>query len=100
MPRAIAIMWEMLRSKISEDIKAATLRDMDQVLGLDIFANAKKRLTVPHSVLEMAQERDYLRRNKQFTQSDHMRNKIEKMGYIVRDVMEGKKKKTVVVKKV
>lgn len=102
MPKALSIMWEMLRSsKVEDRYKAATLREMDKILGLSIFENANMRTKIPARILQMAEERDVLRRNKQFTQADHLRNRIEKMGYVVKDVVgEDKKKKSVLLRKI
>jgi len=97
MPKALSIMWELVRSsKISDPEKAATLREMDKILGLQVFEQSKKRLEIPRSVLELGEERDILRKNKKFTQADHIRNRIEKMGYTVKD--EGRK--TVILRKI
>jgi len=98
MPKALSIVWDLLKnSRIPNPEKAATLREMDKVLGLKIFENAKKRMQIPRAVLKLAEERDYLRAHKQYTQSDHLRNRIEKMGYIVKDVVDEHNKKTSVV---
>lgn len=102
MPKALSIMWEMLRNgKVEDRYKAATLREMDKILGLSIFENAKLRTKIPSRILQMAEERDKLRRNKQFTQADHLRNRIENMGYIVKDIIdENKKKKSQITRKI
>ncbi len=98
MPKALSIVWDLLKnSRIPNPEKAATLREMDKILGLKIFENAKKRMQIPRAVLKLAEERDYLRAHKQYTQSDHLRNRIEKMGYIVKDVVDENNKKTSVV---
>lgn len=100
MPKALSIMWDLLKSKIPTPEKAATIREMDKVLGLHIFENSKKRVQIPKSILKMAEERDSLRYQKQYTQSDHLRNRIEKLGYIVKDVIgEDNKERSVIVRK-
>jgi cysteinyl-tRNA synthetase len=86
MPKALSVMWDLLKSsKIKNPEKAATLREMDKILGLKIFENARLTTKIPTSILKFANERDMLRKNKKFTQADHMRNKIENMGYVVKD---------------
>lgn len=102
MPKALSIMWEMIRSgKVSNPQKAATLREMDKVLGLEILERGKTLTKVSPAVQKMAEERDQLRYNKQFTQADHMRARIEKMGYVVKDIVtEDRKKVTIVLRKV
>lgn len=91
MPKAVSVMWEMLRSKNKDQDKAHALMEMDRVLGLDIFENAQRLSKVPDHIMKMVQEREDLRKQHKFTQADHLRNKIEKLGYILKD--EGKKTK-------
>lgn len=89
MPRALSIMWEMLRSNIDDSMKAATLYKMDDVLGLRIRESAALLTKIPESVMKLVREREILRKNKQFVKADHLRNRIEKMGYILDDVEKG-----------
>lgn len=102
MPKALSILWEVAKSsKIPDPEKAATLREMDKILGLQIFEIAQKRTQIPQGILQIAQERDMLRANKQYIKSDHLRNKIEKMGYNVKDVIdENNKTRSVVTRKI
>ena len=88
MPRALSILWEMLSSNIDESVKAATLYKMDEVLALRIRENAANLTSIPESIKKLVRERDGLRRRKQFARADQLRNKIEKMGYILDDEEE------------
>jgi cysteinyl-tRNA synthetase len=85
MPKALSVLFELLRSDLPKPVKAATLFKMDEVLGLKIKENSKLLNDIPQNILKMVEERETLRRQKKFMQADHMRNKIEKMGYIVKD---------------
>lgn len=96
MPKALAILHNMLRSNIPAPIKAATLFRMDEILGLDIRGNSKNLVRIPESVMALARERDMLRKQKKFMRADHMRQKIEKMGYVIED----KDKTTKVMRKI
>lgn len=89
MPKALSIIWELLRSKTPNPVKAATLYKMDEVFGLKIKENSKKLKNVPEEVLKMAKERDDLRRAKRYHLADQMRAKIEKMGFVVEDTKKG-----------
>lgn len=102
MPKALSIMWDMLKNnKIDEAHKAATLKFMDTFLGLEVFEKSAQRSKVPPRIIQMAAERDMLRSHRQFTQADHLRNRIEKMGYIIKDVVdENRKKRSIVLRKV
>lgn len=101
-PKALSVFWEVLKSaKINPDVKAATIQEMDKILALDILENSKKITQIPSNILRLAEERDILRRSKRYIQSDHLRNKIENMGYIVKDIEDkNKKKKSIVLRKI
>jgi len=84
-PRALAIVWEMLRSDEKPEAKAAALYRMDDVLGFNILELSKKLVEVPENILRMVAERNALRDQKKFHLADQMRMKIEKLGYVVED---------------
>ena len=84
-PRSLSIMWEMLGADIEDSVKAATLYKMDEILGLKIRENAAQLRNIPESVMKLVRERDNFRNQKKFVRADHLRNKIEKMGYILDD---------------
>lgn len=95
MPSAISTVWELMRSKISDESKMATLNKFDEVLGLNIASNAKLLTTIPEEILEMSKARDHYRANRKFSLADQLRAQIEKRGYLLKD---GKKNSKVVRK--
>lgn len=92
MPRAIAVVWELIRSEEPDSRKLGTLKLMDEILGLDIVENSKKIIDVPERVRQLSNERDKLRTQKKYLLADQIRIQLEKMGYIVED---GEKKSRV-----
>lgn len=95
MPKALSIMWEMLRSKYPKEARAKTLYKMDEILGLSIQENAELIASVPSKVLDLIKKRDALRKKRKFNESDKIRKEIEQMGYIVSD----NKKETNILRK-
>ncbi len=89
MPRALAVMWEMLRSDEDEAAKAAALRRMDEILGLQIFETSEKMTAIPQDVLELSNEREKLRKEGRYMLADQIRHKIENMGYEIDDQKKG-----------
>lgn len=101
MPKALSVMWDMVRSnKVPNPEKAKTLQEMDEILGFNIFENSQMRLKIPANILKMAAERDIFKAHRQYTHADHMRNRIEKLGFVVKDIVEGKKHKTIILRKI
>ncbi len=86
-PRALAIVWEVLKSNKPSAAKKASLLKFDTVLGLDL-ASAKP-ITVPDTIKQMAQQREELRTNKDFQAADELRESIEKAGYRIEDTPAG-----------
>ena len=62
--------------------------DIDRVLGLGL-KNLPVRADVPEEVALMADERDQLRKNKDFEGADIIRDQLRKKGFIVEDTPEG-----------
>lgn len=85
MPKAVSIMWGMLRSDADGEKKATTLERMDQILGLSIFEEAQLISNIPQEVLDLVKEREGYRKNKRFSKSDEIRAKIERLGYVIKD---------------
>lgn len=96
MPKALSVLHDMLRSKLPNDVKAATLYKMDEVLGLKIKENSEFMTKIPPHIQKMVEERQKLRKMKKFMQADHARQRIEKLGYIIED----KDKKTKILRRV
>ena len=93
MAKALSIVWELLKSDYPNSAKAESLFRMDQVLGLDLehAKEKKKRLKVIVSgeVKKLIEQREQLRRQGSYTQADHIRNKIKKLGYNIKDTGKG-----------
>ncbi|MEX1255306.1 MAG: cysteine--tRNA ligase [Dehalococcoidia bacterium] len=87
LPRALAVVWELVRrSDASPASKARLLRSFDEVLGLDLLpANTD----VPSSVQTLVEERSSLRDRASFAGADALRERISAAGYDVRDTRDG-----------
>ncbi len=89
-PRAIALMWDMLKDEnISLPDKKATLLYFDKIFGLSLHSARKPE--IPEEILELAQKREHARKSKDWALSDELREKIESAGYSVRDTDNGPK---------
>ena len=89
MPKAMAILWETVKSKISDKEKLNLLLDFDQILGLGFKDMKKETGNIPEGILKLAQEREKARLAKNFNRSDEIRKMIEERGYQVKDADSG-----------
>ena len=89
MPRAMAVIQEMLKSNISNTEKHATILDFDRSgLGLD---QVDKPQELPAELQELVEARRKARAAKNWTDSDRLRDEIQALGYEVKDTREGMK---------
>jgi cysteinyl-tRNA synthetase len=88
MPQALAVMQEVLKSKLPKEEKLALVLDFDKVLGLDLNKKNKAR-TIPGEVRSLYKLREKFRKEKKWAEADEIRKKIEKLGYKVEDTKEG-----------
>jgi len=92
-PKALGIVWELVKSDYPTSARAESLFKFDKILGLDL-ENAKDYIKkeeeiVPQEVMELVGQREELRKKKRFHLADQMRNKIKKMGYEIQDNDDG-----------
>jgi cysteinyl-tRNA synthetase len=87
-PKALSIMWQIIKdNRLSSQNKKQLLLKFDKVLGLGL--EKIKPLKIPPKIKNLVAQREKLRTNKQFIQSDRLRKRIEKLGYIVEDTKQG-----------
>lgn len=88
-PKALAVMWDFLKSAIPAQEKADVLADMDRVLGLGLAEIIGKPMEIPADVVALAEERQLARQNKDWKKSDELRDAIKEKGWTVEDVKDG-----------
>jgi len=86
MPGAVAVLWKLVRDEKAEG-KIGTIKKMDSVFGLELLK--EDVVDVPSDVRAVAEERVVARKSGDFKKSDLLRDKIEKMGWIVKDLKKG-----------
>jgi len=92
MPRALALLWEVVKSeKLNPKTKYSLIVDFDKVLGLNL--GKVKSEKVPPIVLKLVKEREKYRQGKNFAKSDELRKKIESLGWLIDDSPSGPKLK-------
>ncbi|MCG2693681.1 cysteine--tRNA ligase [Candidatus Parcubacteria bacterium] len=90
-PKALGIVWDMLKSNCAPGAKLATLLKFDKVLGLGVDKNLGKKVVIPEKIKKLNQERQEARKKKDWKIADKLRGEIEKMGYEIEDTSTGAK---------
>ncbi len=94
-PKALAVVWEMVKSEMPSAQKAADLLEMDKILGLELDKYIGQKIEVPEEVQKLVDQRERARVEKDFKRSDELRNEIKKLGFEVLDSAGGAKVKKV-----
>ncbi len=90
--KALALTWQMLRSKqLKENQKLNLLLNWDNVFGFRIKEKIQEEIEIPENVKEILKKREIVRKNKNWKESDELRNEILKLGYAVEDTEEGQR---------
>ena len=89
-PMTMGVLWKMLRLPAGKDVYDAALV-MDKVFALDFdkVASPDHTAEAPPEIREMAEKRREVRRNKNWAESDRLRDEIAAKGYKVLDTADG-----------
>jgi cysteinyl-tRNA synthetase len=87
-PIAMAIIPEILKSKLPNRQKLLTLMAFEKALGLVLITSpTKKEQALPAKVQKLVQQRNKAREQKDYGLSDSLRLQIEQLGYEVSDTL-------------
>ncbi|MDO8341138.1 MAG: cysteine--tRNA ligase, partial [Candidatus Woesebacteria bacterium] len=84
-PKALATLWEVIKSGIPSQDKYDLILDFDEVLGLNLKESSDEKHEVPENIKKLINERNKLRNEKRFEESDKIRDKIIELGFGVKD---------------
>jgi cysteinyl-tRNA synthetase len=88
-PQALAVVWDMLKSKQSAGAKKSSLLVMDEILGLGLKHIMKLQLKIPKDIDALILRREVARKSKDWKQSDELRKQIEEAGFTLKDTASG-----------
>jgi len=89
-PRALSYMWEILRDDRLKGIdKYEIVLKIDNIFGLDL--GKEEKIVVPEKVKKLADLREKLRKEKEWEDADKIRQKINKLNYVLEDTERGYK---------
>ena len=90
MPRALAVMWNLVKSDLPSGVKKATIVEFDRVLGLGLAEwQPEAAQPIPDGVQALADQRQAARAAKNWAEADSLRDQIATAGYDVIDTPAG-----------
>ena len=89
MPVAMSVVWEVVKfTKKSKQLQDLLLK-FDAVLGFNLANYQKETQEFPKEILELVAQRDEARQNKNWAESDRIRDLLINQGYLVKDTKQG-----------
>jgi len=93
MPKALAVVWDLVRSDLPAGTRKASLLKMDEILGLGLANWQPKLEEVPADVEALLEARTLARKEKRWGDADSIRTQITDLGYEIEDTPQGPKVK-------
>ena len=87
MPLALSVVWEAGKYPEKSPKLAQLLKKFDTVLGIKI--DEVQETKIPQEILDLVEERKQARSDKNWSESDRLRDLIAEKGYIVKDMKDG-----------
>jgi len=98
---AVAVLWEVLKSTLPDSQKVQLLKRIDSVLGFNFEALSSEELgasvlaieDLPENIQGLVAERKRAREEKNWAESDRLRDVLQAQGYLVEDTSTGQEVK-------
>ena len=88
-PKALAVIWKLVKSNLAPTRKKATLLECDKILGLNLTNWQPTVVEIPDPVKELMDLRSQARKTRNWVEADKFRNQITELGYEIEDSAEG-----------
>ncbi len=89
MPVAMSVVWDVVKNPNKSKKLQNLLLKFDEVLGLDLKNYKKQENVLPEEITDLVNQRNEARANKNWAESDRLRDLLIEKGYIVKDSKEG-----------
>lgn len=88
-PKALAVIWNLVKSNLAPAIKKATLLECDKILGLNLANWQPEVVEIPDHVKTLLDLRSQARKERDWAAADEFRDQIADLGYEIEDAAEG-----------
>ncbi|SFO53583.1 cysteinyl-tRNA synthetase [Variovorax sp. OK605] len=85
LPRALAVVWALVRSDLPPEVRRATVDHADTVLGLRLSGWAAPALAIPEDIAALFAQRQAARDARDWAQADRLRAVLKARGWQVED---------------
>jgi cysteinyl-tRNA synthetase len=91
LPKALAVLWELVKSNLPPETLKATVGSFDNVLGLGLCDWRQVVSDIPESIELLLTEREQARAEKNWAKADRIRETLNARGWKVEDSHEGQR---------
>ena len=88
---AITVLYDVLKSDISNKTKLELIKSFDKVLSLDLIKDVEVSKELEDKVNSLLELRNKYKEEKNYTRADEVRKEIEALGATIKDTREGSK---------
>ena len=85
----MSIVWDVIKNSKKSKKIAELLRKFDSVLAISIDKKEERKIEIPDEIIKLAEERKIARENKNWEESDKLRQEISDRGYNIKDTKDG-----------
>lgn len=83
--KALAVLWEMLKSNIPGEDKYDLVMSFDEILGLKLSEVTDNKPQIPGNIQILIDQRQKFRKEGKYEEADKIRDQIQKLGFSVSD---------------
>lgn len=87
--KALAVVWELVKSALPNPVKKATIQQCDQILGLNLCHWVPEQIEIPEAIQFLVNQRKAARESRNWQESDRLRDQISELGYEIEDSRDG-----------
>ena len=91
LPRALAVLWELVKSDLPPAALRATVDNFDTVLGLRLRDWKPAEHDIPESIRALLDEREQARTERNWAKADEIRKTLTMRGWKVEDLPGGQR---------
>ena len=88
-PKALAVIWNLVKSNLAPARKKATILECDKILGFDLANWRPVVLEIPDTVKTLMALRTQARQARNWVEADKFREQIAELGYDIEDSAKG-----------
>ncbi|MGF6934906.1 cysteinyl-tRNA synthetase [Paraburkholderia sp. UCT70] len=89
LPRALAVLWDLVRSDLPPATRRATVDSFDSVFGLRLPDWQPDKRDIPADIAALAEQREKARANSDWAQADRLRDTLRALGWQIEDGERG-----------